>query len=761
MRGSSRRLVGGLAGAGIVPAAVLFALSVVSGRTIQATAASFMAVANNPTNFVGALYVIAPLQNAATSRPGGVVRLTWDASTTITSDPVSYLVFRRPSGGGSYSQIASTAAGVLTYDDTPGTDGQYDYVVQAQVSTFTSVNSNSKTAYADSVAPTTTASLSGTSGTNGWYTSAVTVTLTATDATSGVAATYYAVDNSACSSSNLGACSTYSSPFSVSSDSSSHTVYFLSVDSAGNAESQKASTFKIDATAPGPTSKSVSGGTSGSNGWYTASPTITLSSSDALSGLAGRAYQFVTHGSAAPSNTGGGWTTYSAGFSVPVGDNDLYAYSTDSAGNRETPVSLGEFKLDGTAPSTTASLSGTSGSNGWYTASPVSVTLSASDGTSGVATTYYAIDNSACSSTNVAACSTYSGAFNVTGDANHTVYFFSKDSAGNAESQQTQTVKVDATAPTTTASLSGTSGTNGWYTSAVTVTLTAADATSGVAATYYAVDNSACSSSNLGACSTYSSPFSVSSDSSSHTVYFFSKDSAGNAETRQTTTFKIDATQPAISAVAVCDLSGAIAPVSANWIANNNYKVYANLSDSLSGIAGVTAYTGAAGSGPGTSLGSLTASSGTCAATTYSYTSGTLTGSGLTAGTNNRFINVQATDNAGNVRNSNGSYSGNLSVDLTAPGAPGSISATDGANGSGQITYGWTAPAETSGVAGYSYTVTVHSSGATAASGTLGSGATSYVFMGTSNSHYDFSIIATDNAGNNGTAGTLNNHKAP
>src|SRR5579884_1447831 len=397
MRGSSRRLVGGLAGAGIVPAAVLFALSVVSGRTIQATAASFMAVANNPTNFVGALYVIAPLQNAATSRPGGVVRLTWDASTTITSDPVSYLVFRRPSGGGSYSQIASTAAGVLTYDDTPGTDGQYDYVVQAQVSTFTSVNSNSKTAYADSVAPTTTASLSGTSGTNGWYTSAVTVTLTATDATSGVAATYYAVDNSACSSSNLGACSTYSSPFSVSSDSSSHTVYFLSVDSAGNAESQKASTFKIDAT------------------------------------------------------------------------------------------------------------------------------------------------------------------------------------------------------------------------------------------------------------------------------------------------------QPAISAVAVCDLSGAIAPVSANWIANNNYKVYANLSDSLSGIAGVTAYTGAAGSGPGTSLGSLTASSGTCAATTYSYTSGTLTGSGLTAGTNNRFINVQATDNAGNVRNSNGSYSGNLSVDLTAPGAPGSISATDGANGSGQITYGWTA----------------------------------------------------------------------
>jgi hypothetical protein len=66
----------------------------------------------------------------------------------------------------------------------------------------------------------------------------VQVTLTATDATSGVAATYYQIDSTS------GSYLTYSGTFSVSS-TGSHTVYFYSVDKAGNKEALKSTSFAI------------------------------------------------------------------------------------------------------------------------------------------------------------------------------------------------------------------------------------------------------------------------------------------------------------------------------------------------------------------------------------------------------------------------------------------------------------------------------------------------------------------------------------
>jgi len=87
----------------------------------------------------------------------------------------------------------------------------------------------------DTVAPVTTGSLSGTLN-GSVYDTAVKVTLSATDATSGVAHTYYSVDGSGYAA--------YSGSFTIST-LGSHTVRFYSVDTANNTETLKSVSFFI------------------------------------------------------------------------------------------------------------------------------------------------------------------------------------------------------------------------------------------------------------------------------------------------------------------------------------------------------------------------------------------------------------------------------------------------------------------------------------------------------------------------------------
>ncbi|MBN1861068.1 MAG: NF038122 family metalloprotease [Candidatus Thermoplasmatota archaeon] len=99
----------------------------------------------------------------------------------------------------------------------------------------------------DTTPPVTTCSLSGTLGTNSWYVSDVKVTLSATDpgktgsGPSGVKQTYYKIDSS---SWNI-----YTAPFTVSAEGQ-HTVSYYSDDNAGNIETTKTTSIKIDKTRP-------------------------------------------------------------------------------------------------------------------------------------------------------------------------------------------------------------------------------------------------------------------------------------------------------------------------------------------------------------------------------------------------------------------------------------------------------------------------------------------------------------------------------
>ena len=101
----------------------------------------------------------------------------------------------------------------------------------------------------------------------------------------------------------------------------------------------------------------------------------------------------------------------------------------------------------------------------------------------------------------------------------------------------------DVTPPSTTASLSGTTGTAGWYTSAVAVSLTATDDMTGVKEVRYSVDGGA----EVAVAGSFAA-FTIGSDGI-HTVSYHAEDNAGNAEAAKSLSIAIDRTAPEISII--------------------------------------------------------------------------------------------------------------------------------------------------------------------------------------------------------------------
>src|SRR5439155_10525955 len=124
----------------------------------------------------------------------------------------------------------------------------------------------------------------------------------------------------------------------------------------------------------------------------------------------------------------------------------LRATNAYGDGPGSAPVSGGPV---GTAPFTSASLSGRLGTDGWWL-STVSVTLTASDDNSGVASTSFRVDGGAWQA--------YTSPMAISGDGEHTVDFYSTDNAGNVEGWHSVGFRIDATAPQTAISLDGTAG---------------------------------------------------------------------------------------------------------------------------------------------------------------------------------------------------------------------------------------------------------------------------------------------------------------
>ncbi len=191
----------------------------------------------------------------------------------------------------------------------------------------------------------------------------------------------------------------------------------------------------------------------------------------------------LTSGSytSAPATLSGGSATINvpAG-SLATGTDALTAnYTPDNASSLTYNTASGTGMVTVTAancgsalPITTASVSGTVGSGGWYR-SPVLVTLSATDASSTIVRTLFTLDG--------AAQATYAAPFTVSSNGVHQLSFYSVDACGNTETPKTIQVQIDQTPPTIACSLNPLPNANGWNNTPVTVSFAASDAVSGVA----------------------------------------------------------------------------------------------------------------------------------------------------------------------------------------------------------------------------------------------------------------------------------------
>jgi len=274
-----------------------------------------------------------------------------------------------------------------------------------------------------------------------------------------------------------------------------------------------ATNYLLDSSTP-QLNGSVSG-VVGTNNWYKSNVTLSVVSSDLISGIM----------SATVSVDGGAPTAYSTPIVLTDGIHTVTLLATDNAGH--VTQTTQSFNIDTVTPVLNISLSGTMGLNNWYI-SNVTITPSANDSGSGLAKLEVSQDGSAF--TDYQSPITFS-------DGVHNYQFRVTDNAGNI-TESGQTLKVDYTTPTLGLTTTGTMGLNGWYRSSAQITTLGTDSVSGVAKIEVSTDG--------GAFLTYTTPVTI--NDGQHNYQFKVIDNAGNV-TQTAKTVKVDTVIPNLSLI--------------------------------------------------------------------------------------------------------------------------------------------------------------------------------------------------------------------
>lgn len=330
---------------------------------------------------------------------------------------------------------------------------------------------------------------------------------------------------------------TLNAPYTVESDV---WVCGAGKDTKGNIGFSSPVEFKIDATAP---SISLDIYRSEQTFWYWVAEVKCSDSKSGCDSNTYATYKSNTEISSCPTD----YSTYTLWKFIYIYGSGDYVWicgaAKDAAGNIgfNTPS---KQSTDNNRPSTSASLSGTAGDDGWYKSS-VEVTLVCSDHGTGCKETKYCTDTTNTCSPN----KKYSSPFTISSDGTSYARYYSQDYNLNSEleigAKSTQ-VKIDTVKPSTTSSLSGTEGNNGWYVTNVGVKLTCTDTGSGCKGTNYCVDTeNKCAPFSIYLTQEGYDKILVDKDGTNY-VRFSSKDTAGNSDQGEAVV-KLDKTEPTAS----------------------------------------------------------------------------------------------------------------------------------------------------------------------------------------------------------------------
>lgn len=360
----------------------------------------------------------------------------------------------------------------------------------------------------------------------------------------------------------------------------------------------------IDNVAPVTTATTFPTEPNGNDGWFrTPTVAVTLSATDA-GGVRDITYSMAGAQIGGPGTAPGSVLNLNVG---GAGTTTITFSATDFAGNVEAAKSIA-IKRDSIAPASNFSL--TPGPIDGWNRGAVSVTLSATDTVSGVREICGSLSGATIQPQTCIAGDGVSFTVDAAGATD--VSFYAVDVAGNAGAPRNFVLRIDNSAPSTTASLAPPNPL-GWYTANVPVTLNATDAVSalpfsGIRLMHYTINGIA-----QPPVAGLSASFMVTAEGTNE-VHYWSEDRAGNVEAAKVLRIDIDKTIPAVtvaSAFTTSEGTPLVIPFTASDAGGGSVMLHCGVTSGTGAAAyanGACTYT--AGDGPAAGVVTIAASDG-------------------------------------------------------------------------------------------------------------------------------------------------------
>jgi hypothetical protein len=301
-----------------------------------AALAAYVAVGASSGNAAAATFP-APGKPVATDSPSGV-SVSWAGTTLSTGRAVDSYQLKRT--------VGTTTTTVCTTTNLTCTDSRQSttatYVVVAKLGGWTSSSAPSAPFVSDVAAPTSSISISPAVSANGWVKStSPTVTVSATDALSGVASVSYTVNGGSTVTTN-------DSSVNFALGQGTFTIQYWATDVVGNVETKKSVTYKVKGSTVAPADFAISNDAGSS-----ASDLITNAASQTFSGTAeaGASVRVVYNGTT-KTTTANAYGKWSVTLTLAEGAKTAAVTATDAAGNTNSATTT--LRLDTLDPTVDA-----------------------------------------------------------------------------------------------------------------------------------------------------------------------------------------------------------------------------------------------------------------------------------------------------------------------------------------------------------------------------------------------------------------------